>query len=96
MLKNKKTAKTVFQELKPEFKISDSSDFNFKIRGALQKFSNIQTILVAFMFLNILNITTPFSDYLQTKNFVYITSLKADRIITFKTLNPYVACLMKL
>ncbi|KAG8177445.1 hypothetical protein JTE90_008629 [Oedothorax gibbosus] len=55
--------------------ISDSEDFNPKTRSEanslLQKFVSYETILTAMMCLMIFKITTPLSDYLQTKNLDY-------------------------
>jgi len=58
------------------YEISISNQFNSKIRkdsrGLMKKFCSYETVLVAMMFLQIFKITTPLSDYLQTKNLDYI------------------------
>nr|CAD7443921.1 unnamed protein product [Timema bartmani] len=55
--------------------IENSQQFNPKVRNEanalLQKFLSFETIMVAMMFLLIFKITTPLSDYLQTKNLDY-------------------------
>lgn len=61
-------------------KISNSPDFNSKIRseaeGLLNKFVSFDTILIAMMFLQIFKITTPLSDYLQTKNLDFVQAFR--------------------
>lgn len=67
---------TIYIELvKTLFVIGNSIEFNPKVRneasGLLQKFLSFETILVAMMFCLIFKMTTPLSDYLQTKNLDY-------------------------
>ncbi|XP_025405010.1 uncharacterized protein LOC112679433 [Sipha flava] len=58
------------------YEISISNQFNSKIRNdslsLMKKFCSYETVLVAMMFLQIFKITTPLSDYLQTKHLDYI------------------------
>ncbi|XP_025196206.1 zinc finger MYM-type protein 1-like [Melanaphis sacchari] len=58
------------------YEISISNQFNSKIRNdslsLMKKFCSYETVLVTMMFLQIFKITTPLSDYLQTKNLDYI------------------------
>jgi hypothetical protein len=57
------------------FKISHSTDFNAKVRheatALLNKYLDFETIVVGMVFLQVFKITTPLSDYLQTKNLDY-------------------------
>ncbi|XP_074030798.1 uncharacterized protein [Leptinotarsa decemlineata] len=57
------------------FKISHSADFNAKVRheatALLKKYLDFETVLVGMIFLQLFKITTPLSDYLQTKNLDY-------------------------
>lgn len=69
-------AKYVFYELTVAlYKISLSKEFNIKVRddasGLLRKFLSFETIITAMTFLQIFKVTTPLSDYLQTKNLDY-------------------------
>ena len=74
---NSQTTKLIYLDLViPLFKISSCPEFNFKTRtdaeGLLIKFTHFETILVAMLFLQIFKITTPLSDYLQTKNLDFV------------------------
>ncbi|KAG8273357.1 hypothetical protein J6590_108302 [Homalodisca vitripennis] len=66
-------AKHVFHELTVALqKISLSPEFNATVRssatGLLSKFLEFETTVIAMTFLQIFKVTTPLSDYLQTKN----------------------------
>lgn len=69
-------AKYMFYELTVAlYKMSLSNEFNVKMRddasGLLRKFLSFETIVTAVTFLQIFKVTTPLSDYLQTKNLDY-------------------------
>jgi len=57
------------------FKISQSPNFNAKVRheatALLNKYLDFDTIVIGMVFLQVFKITTPLSDYLQTKNLDY-------------------------
>ncbi len=80
-MEKEKLSKAVYlQLLNALYLISESREFKAKIRGEalglFKKYCAFETILVAMMFLQIFNITTPTSDYLQTKNLDYILAWK--------------------
>lgn len=54
------------------YKISHSSEFNSKVRSdaaaILEKYITFETILISMIYLQIFKVTTPLSDYLQTRN----------------------------
>ncbi|XP_054259308.1 uncharacterized protein LOC128984050 [Macrosteles quadrilineatus] len=58
------------------FKISTSQDFNSKVRSdsdaLLKKLLSFECILVAMLFLQVFKVTTPLSDYLQTKDLDFV------------------------
>ncbi|XP_031353775.1 uncharacterized protein LOC116178426 [Photinus pyralis] len=76
VLEQSQPPKYVFYELAVALhSMSLSNEFNAKVRaeasGILGKFLNFETIVIAMTFLQIFKITTPLSDYLQTKNLDY-------------------------
>lgn len=64
------------------FKVYTSPDFNGKVRkeaeALLNNFTAFETVFIAMMFLQIFKITTPVSDYLQTKN---LDLLKLEEVL---------------
>ncbi|KAK5639462.1 hypothetical protein RI129_011954 [Pyrocoelia pectoralis] len=75
-INQKQSSTYVFFELTLELlKIASCTDFNGKVRNNatafLHTFVSFETVVTAMIFLQIFKITTPLSDYLQTRNLDY-------------------------